>query len=207
MKTKLTKRVYFAIIIVGGLILLIVVLNKQVPLGDQTYPTLTFQVDKALLGTTVTDTALNMTMAAPKGWTKIDDLMLAQVETEIEKQLQQGQVQSSLHQIFLEQESSAVCSLTSFEDVTTKTLLSSWNAMLQEMYPETEILRTTFLKDTIPIHQFMIITPTRVHIKLICEAAQDIVFAVDYVVPKNVYEKMLRSIESSIGSIQLINNQ
>ncbi len=72
------------------------------------------------------------------------------------------------------------------------------------MYPTTEVLRTTFLKDGFVVHRFMVSTREVVHIKLICQASKNPVFAVDYLIPKSVYEKELRSIESSIGSIQLL---
>ena len=62
------------------------------------------------------------------------------------------------------------------------------------------------MKDAFRVYQLMVVSSNFVLIKLICDAPENPVFEVDYVVPRGVYEMELRSIESSIGSINLITN-
>ena len=60
------------------------------------------------------------------------------------------------------------------------------------------------MKDAFRIHQLMVSAADFVHIKLICDAPETLVFEVDYRVPRDVYPTEMRAIESSIGSIDLI---
>ena len=113
----------------------------------------------------------------------------------------------SLLWIYWQPVSCAACCVLSYEDASLERLLSWWATSLKEMYPSANVMQTAFQIADIPVHQFMINTREVVHIKLICEISRSPVFAVDYLIPKGVYARELRSIESSIGSIQIVNNE
>ena len=46
-----------------------------------------------------------------------------------------------------------------------------------------------------------------VYAELFCAVSKSPMFAVDYLIPKGVYTRELRSIKSSIGSIQIENDE
>ena len=202
------KRVLVGVLLIGGLTLVIIFLfSKQVSLEDETYPTLSFHVDETLLDTSVSDPNLNIKMSPPKGWLHINSVSLAQINAELNAQLRQGQEHVSLQWIFWQESLGAACCVSSDDKASLDGFVNSWASILKGMYPSAKVLRTAFLKDGLLIYQFMIDTREIVHIKLIFKSDENPVCAVDYLIPKNVYMKELRAIESSIGSIQIVNNE
>lgn len=174
----------------------------------RTYETLAFNVDGTLLEPAITDAALNIEMSAPKGWKSVDDSMLARVVDELGDKFTGG-LQMAPRWIFVNEGSRAMCVVSRLEDVEgtpDDTVLESLETAYHTQFPKATIRRTIFMKDAFRVHQLMVVTPNFVLIKLICNAPENPVLEIDYVVPKYVYEAELRSIESSIGSIKLITN-
>ena len=172
----------------------------------QPYETFVFKVDEDRLEPMVTDTTLRIKMAAPKHWKKIDDAMLTQVISKLDTQLTQ-ELQIVPRWIFLNEGSQAMCvvsKLNGVEIAPDKTLLETLTTAYRNQFPEATVQQTIFVKDAFRIHQLMVIAVDFVLIKLICDAPETLVFTVDYHIPKDVYETELRAIESSIGSINLI---
>jgi hypothetical protein len=172
----------------------------------QPYETLVFKVDETRLEPTITDTTLRIKIAAPKNWKKIDDSMLAQVANKVDSQLMPG-LQMVPRWIFLNESSRAMCVVSKLNGVDIapdETLLKTLSTTYRNQFPKATVQQTIFMKDAFRIHQLMVIAADFVLIKLVCDAPEALVFEVDYRVPKDVYQTELRSIESSIGSINLI---
>ena len=70
--------------------------------------TLVFNVDATRLEPAITDTMLNITMAAPKEWKKIDDAVLAQAMEQVAPRLEQG-LKLVPRWIFMNVRSRAMC--------------------------------------------------------------------------------------------------
>ena len=175
----------------------------------QPYETLVFKVDETQLEPAVTDTTLRIKIAAPKNWKQIDDSMLTQVINKLDIQLMPG-LQMVPRWIFLNESSRAMCVVSKLNGLNIapdETLLKTLTTAYRNQFPNATVQQTIFMKDAFRIHQLMVIAADFVLIKLICDAPETLVFEVDYRVPKDVYQTELRSIESSIGSINLIHNQ
>ena len=175
----------------------------------QPYETLVFQVDESRLEPIVTDETLRIKIAAPKNWKKIDDAMLQQVTNKLDTQRIQG-MQMVPRWIFLNENSRAMCvvsKLKGLEIAPDETLLKTLTTAYQNQFPKATVQQAVFIKDAFRIHQLMVIATDFVRIKLICDAPETLVFQVDYHIPKDVYQTELRSIESSIGSINLIHKK
>ena len=170
------------------------------------YETLVFQVDQTRLEPAITDTMLEMTIAAPKGWKKVNDSMLAQVIEQSSTQIRSG-AQVVPRWIFLNESSRAMCivsTLNGADVVPDETLLKTLETAYRNQFPDATVKQTIFMKDAFRILQLMLVASDFVLIKLICDSPENIVFEVDYHIPRKVYETELRAIESSIGSINLI---
>ena len=171
----------------------------------RTYETLVFNVDQARLEPAITDMMLQMEISAPKGWKAIDESMLVQVIDGLGDKLTQ-RLQMVPRWVFVNEDSRAMCVVSRLEgekvslDETLKTLETAYSTK----FSKATVQRTIFMKGVFRVHQLMVGASDFVLIKLICDAPQIPVLEVDYVVPKDVYEAELRSIESSIGSINLI---
>ena len=173
----------------------------------QPYETLVFKVDETRLEPMVTDTTLRIKMAAPKHWKKIDDSMLTQVISKLDTQFTPQALQMTPRWIFLNESSRAMCvvsHLSGMDSSPDEALLKTLTTAYQNQFPNATVQQTIFMKDAFRIHQLMVIAADFVRIKLICDAPETLVFEVDYHIPKDVYQTQLRSIESSIGSINLI---
>jgi hypothetical protein len=176
----------------------------------QLYETLTFNVDESRLEPAVTDAVLKITIAAPKNWKKIDDSMLAQVVNKLEPQLTPQNLQIVPRWIFLNEGSRSMCvvsKLNGVEIAPDETLLKTLTTAYRNQFPNATVQQAVFMKDAFRVHQLMVIAADFVLIKLICDAPETLVFEVDYRIPRDVYQTELRSIESSIGSINLIHKQ
>ena len=172
----------------------------------QPHERLVFNVDETRLEPMVTDTTLRIKMAAPKNWKKIDNSILTQVINKLDPQLMQ-EFQIVPRWIFLNEGSQAMCvvsKLNGVEIAPDETLLKTLTTAYQNQFPKATVQQAVFIKDAFRIHQLMVIATDFVRIKLICDAPETFVFQVDYHIPKGVYQTELRSIESSIGSINLI---
>ena len=171
----------------------------------QPYETLVFNVDETRLEAEVTDTTLRIKIAAPKHWKKIDDSMHQQVVNTLDTEPIQG-LEIVPRWVFLNESSGAMCvvsKLNSVEITPDETLLETLTTAYQNQFPNATVQQAIFMKDVFRIHQLMVIAADFVRIKLICDAPETLVFAVNYHVPRDVYESELRAIESSIGSINL----
>ena len=169
---------------------------------------LVFHVDKTRLEPAITDSMLKIEIAAPKGWKVIDDATLAQVIDRLGDTLTQG-LQMTPRWVFVNEATRAMCVVSRLEGVkatSDETLLQTLESAYRSQFPMGKVQRATFRKDAFRVHQLMVVASNFVLIKLICDAPEPPVFEVDYVVPSDVYQQELRAIESSIGSLNLINH-
>lgn len=172
----------------------------------QPYETLVFQVDASRLGTTVTDETLRIQFAPPKDWERIDDSTLSQVISAVDTAVTTPVLKLVPRSIFLNPSSQALCVVSGLKgvDITpNEALLQTLTEAYRDRFPEATVRQAVFMKDTFRVHQVMVSAADFVLIKLICDAPETLVFAVDYRIPKNVYQTQARSIESSIGSIHI----
>ena len=174
----------------------------------RTYETLVFNVDRTRLEPAITDTTLKLEISAPKDWKAIEDAMLVEVIDRLGDKLTQG-LQMVPRWVFMNEGSRAMCVVSRLEGgevLLDETLLKTLETAYRTQFPKATVQRAIFMKDAFRVHQLMVGASDFVLIKLICNAPENPVFEVDYVVPRDVYETELRSIESSIGSINLITN-
>ena len=174
----------------------------------RTYETLVFNVDQTRLEPAITDTTLKIEISAPKGWKAIDDAMLMEVIDRLGDKLTQG-LQMMPRWVFMNEDSRAMCVVSRLESgkvPLNETLLQTLETAYRTQFPKATVQRAIFMKDAFRVHQLMVGASDFVLIKLMCDASENPVFEVDYVVPRDVYETELRAIESSIGSINLITN-
>lgn len=172
------------------------------------YETLAFNVDESKLEPVLIDTELKIRLASPKGWKKVDESIVSEVVKAVDTSPIEG-LEIVPRSIFLQEESKAVCIVSKVDwtgIVPDETLLQNLTVAYQKQYPKATVKQTTFIKDAFRIHQLMVITTEFILIKLICDSPETLVFEVDYRVPIKVYKSELSAIESSIGSIDLIDS-
>ena len=205
---RLKIRVEFLQLLLCGIIVGSLVGCDSPDSQKRTYETLVFNVDQTYLEPAITDTTLKLEVSAPKDWKAIDDAMLVEVIDGLDDKLTQG-LQMVPRWVFMNEDSRAMCVVSGLEGGTVpldETLLQTLETAYRTQFPKAMVQRAIFMKDAFRVHQLMVGTSDFVLVKLVCNAPENPVFEVDYVVPRDVYETELRAIESSIGSINLITN-
>ena len=175
---------------------------------ENTYETLVFNVDESKLEPVLIDTELKIGLASPKGWKKVEESMVSEVVKAVDTSPMEG-LEIVPRRIFLNEDSKAVCVVSKIDwtgIVPDKTLLQNLTIAYQNQFPKAKVKQAVFMKDAFRVHQLMVIASDFVLIKLICDSPETLVFEVDYRVPIEVYKSELSAIESSIGSIDLLDN-
>ncbi|HMB91124.1 MAG TPA: hypothetical protein VKP65_09780 [Rhodothermales bacterium] len=160
-----------------------------------------FAVDSTLLGTMVEDADLGLQFQPPKGWEalaeeQVDSIRFATRTEEVERLRPKH--------VFLHPEQRSVLTVSTLLRDTTVTFaeqMASYEQALASQFPEGAVRRARFLKDNIPVTQFLIQTGEVVNFKIILFEAVNNLPQLDYLVPRNQYPQTARSIESSIGSL------
>ena len=169
---------------------------------EDEYPSLEFQIDPALLEPKIQDKELGIEISSPAGWKKSDSTF-SNSGTLKELRAIDMLVGNPLH-IFQHNQTNSLCILSKFAANSvenTETLILKVKSGLEQKFPSAKISTATFLKDTILVHQIMLLSPEYVILKLVCELDKLKSFEVVYILPKHAYADQLRAIESSIGSI------
>ena len=175
---------------------------------EDSYETLVFNVDESKLEPVLIDSELKIRLASPKGWKKVEESMVSQVVKAADTSPMEG-LEIVPRMIFLNADSKAVCIVSKVDwtgIVPDETLLQDLTIAYQNQFPKAKVKQAVFMKDAFRIHQLMVIASDFVLIKLICDSPETLVFEVDYRVPIEVYKSELSAIESSIGSIDLIDS-
>lgn len=175
--------------------------------NDKSYETLSFNVDESKIEPVVIDAELKIKLGSPKGWKRVEESILSQVVKAVDTSPIEG-LEIVPRSIFLQEKSKAICIVSKVDwtgIVPDETLLQNLTIAYQKQNPKATVKQGVFKKDAFRIHQLMVITSEFILIKLICDSPETLVFEVDYRVPIEVYKSELSGIESSIGSIALIN--
>ena len=184
------------------LILLFVFVGCKSSRTEDKHPPLEFQIDPALLEPKIQDKELGIEISPPTGWKKSDSTF-SNGGTLKELRAIEMLVGNPKH-IFQHNQTNSLCILSKFAANSvenTEDLILKVKSGLEKQFLSAKISTATFLKDTILVHQIMLLSPEYVIIKLICELDKLKAIEVVYILPKHAYADQLRAIESSIGSI------
>lgn len=166
---------------------------------------LEFRVDTALLAPCYSDSLLKFTFCPPKGWNPLPDSTLKQVKTRLETNIQPTHnIQFRLIQLFLDPTNGNSCSLSQVSGVvgTLVDLIEIYEESLQEKFPEAQISTAKFKIEKINVVQFLILTNEKVIFKLIFASPTKAICQLDFAVARAVYPNVVRSVESSVGSLR-----
>lgn len=186
----------------GGLVVLLVWLGAcgGEPETAHLQP-MQFAVDSTLLGTVVEDADLGLRFQPPRGWealsaAQVDSIRFALRTVETERLRPKH--------VFLHPGQRSVLTVSTLLRDTTVTFaeqMASYEQALASQFPEGAVQKARFLKDDMPVTQFLIQTGEVVNFKIILFEGARHLPQLDYLVPRTQYPQMARSLESSIGSI------
>ncbi|MEA2097160.1 MAG: hypothetical protein U9P73_10775 [Candidatus Cloacimonadota bacterium] len=158
----------------------------------------TFAVNDTLLAEKYICKDLGISFKPPRDWQKINHKMMSAI---IDKTLatQDTAVINILPvNVFLNKERSYSCFLSSIQSKFINNYIREFKAAAEEI----KINEGAFSHNGINFNQLLFSKDDLVTVKLIAESNKDMSFMIDYIVPSKQYESILRTIESSIGSIK-----
>jgi hypothetical protein len=165
---------------------------------DQKNDAMQFYVDTSLLANSIYLENSNISLRPPVDWVSISNDEMEHLS----KTIQEGE---NIFQINLKNAyKSPEGALLIITQVSSKIknfgyIPPDYVELLSEQFNIENVLFDIFDIHKVPIRQYLINTKEVVIFKLFIWANTD--YQLDYIIPKNIYEKELKKIESSIGSI------
>jgi hypothetical protein len=169
---------------------------------------LNFNVDKTKLNEKVNSPLLGLEFNPPANWNEIDSVLIRNMKGQLKSQsVRSDSIQFSLKKVFLDQENMSMLSISELEfDNAIAEPKNYYDSRIQNKFEKASIFRRgEFLKDDIKFIQYLIENSGNVNFKLLFSNSNDKTIQFDYILTKKNYSNQIRAIESSIGSIKLIN--
>lgn len=178
--------------------------KSKVPPVNQNPVKMFFSVDSTRINKTVVNQKFNIQYAPPKNWNEVSD----QVFSRIKNGLQSINYDSSGLTInplnlYCTDSLKGILSLSSVEGMKSP---EEYEKILSEKFGAENVKSTNYMKDDIQITQFLVETNKQVIFKIVFRSTRKNILQFDYITDRNSYMDMVKSIESSIGSIHLIHN-
>jgi hypothetical protein len=164
---------------------------------------LTFEVDSTKLELPNQDQDLGIQFNAPKGWILTPKTLLeAFSNRDSSIFLEEADFKITPISICLNQETRCLLYISKIHGIQDSASVDKYKDLIQRIFSPTKV--GDFLKDNIRFTQYLIQDERRVNFKLLFFNSKNQLIQFDYIVPKDVYLSELKAIESSIGSIKLI---
>ena len=165
---------------------------------------LSFRVDSTLLEKGIHDPELGFSFSPPQGCMQLPDEMKKEVEKVITGTLP---APDSLFVVprhfFYNDEERSLCLVSALPELSIDgSAIAAYQGVIKSKMVDHDVNQSRFLHSGFLIYQSRVITDEMVLFKLVIPRTDHRSFQVDYVNPKSVYQKNLRAIESSIGSIK-----
>ena len=198
------KLIYTIILSTISLLFLLSCSEEKTPVTE-----LSFNVDSTLLAPENKFDSLGFRFNPPKNFDPISDSLFTEIQNNLLKmEAESGEFSLDIINIFLHDSTKSFCSISQLQIKDSEGSLNSsmpqYRNYLEKKLSGLSVTMADFMKDNIHMYQFLIQGPDRIQFKLDFMTIKDIIIQIDFVVPKNDYEKMVQSIESSIGSIKLL---
>ena len=178
--------------------------SKQNKTSSPEVTELAFEVDSTRLELTRHDQYLGIQFNSPKGWTLTPKTLFeAFSKQESSTFLEGSDFKISPISIFLNQEKKSILYISQMHGFQDSTSVDKYKDLIQRIFSPNKV--GDFFKDNILFTQYLIQDENRVNFKLLFFNSKNQLIQFDYIVPNNFYISELKAIESSIGSIHLIN--
>ena len=165
-----------------------------------------FEVNPVLLGDLVRLPELKLTMHPPKDWTAVDEALFKTVCMQLQAMYSDdAPLQVKPHRIFLNNETQSMLSISAIQYAADSMAVSRAMDYFEKNSPvdqgDRKMNRMNFVKDQIYMEQLLVHDQLRIAFKLVMRDGTGGLIVLDYTTLRTEYEKEVKAIESSIGSI------
>jgi len=177
--------------------------SKQEKTSSLETAELTFEVDSTKLELTVYNQDLGIQFNAPKEWTPIPRSLFEEFSKQISSNFLEGDgFKVSPVSIFLNQQNKCLLYISHLQNLEDSTTVKKYKDLIQTTFSPTKV--GDFLKDDIIFTQYLIQDDAQINFKLLFFNSKNQLIQFDYILPNDSYLSELKAIESSIGSIKLL---
>ena len=164
---------------------------------------LTFEVDSTKLELTSYNQDLGIQFNAPKGWTPISHTIFEQFsKRDTVVFIENSDIKIQPKSIFFNEAHKTLLYISQLQKLEDSTWVEKYKGLIQTKFSPVKV--GDFLKDDILFTQFLIQDKHLVTFKLLFFNLNNQLIQFDYIIPKDTYLSEIKAIESSIGSIKLI---
>lgn len=149
-----------------------------------------------------------MQFCPPAGFSPLPDTLLAQFRAQLYAQTPPDTRRTDIFQVFLHATHRAAVLVSLAEDLSISAdpsgFVADYQQSLIETYGPNQVVSGDYLVNDVQVKNYLVSDSAHVRFQLLCLAASPPAMEVQYVVPKESYRRLLRSLESSIGTIELV---
>ncbi len=192
--------------VAAGLLALLALAGCRSNPGSEGPQELFFSVDTTLLGPALTDSGLGFSVRPPRDWTPVPDSLLAEAADRIAaaKPFRPWAAPRILA-AYRRDPGGALFLVTRFarpvSDVERDTMGDREETALAAVAPPGALRETVYLHHGVHVRQFLVTDPDRVLFRLLLTPSGATPIRLDYLVPQGLYPHTVKTIESSIGSV------
>lgn len=173
------------------------------PSGDKSKEQMFFHIDSTAIGERYIDENLHLEYYPPVDWQKATEEFQTNMNIQISEGLQDTVIEYKITDLYYTEIGSMLSVATiQFAD-TSLDAISRYKEMVIEKFQGYRTKVDTFTSNDIGITQFLISDENIVNFKLLFYNPDSILIQMDYIVPFQVYEYELPSIESSLGTLKI----
>jgi len=163
---------------------------------------LQFQIDSTAIANNFTDNNLGFQFNPPLFWNSYNiDALSSKNQT--------GDTNFVFHpqHIFANENQTGILIINTIESRQITTFTEEYNLFLKNQFGNNLIKQGQFLKYNRIVSQYLIQDSARVVFKLLFKNYLGEMIQFDYIIAANFYPSLIKAIESSIGTIKLVNNK
>lgn len=198
---------YIAIIVVSCSILTSCNFSEK-PKKD-TIPTMTFTVNRQLLGDSLSLADEGFRILIPKNWKPLSENLARELTSKMEAREAASDTNSSIRpqivSVFSKPNSGAslIISRVRFpkQDSTEKSQRLHYTEQTKSRIDSTSLGVAEFMSNGVKITQYMIRSQENTSFKLLFKGRSSGMIQCDYILPNTIFQQEIRAVESSIGSI------
>lgn len=172
---------------------------------QQNLKELEFSVVDSLLENAIIDSTYNIKFSPPRDYFELENELREQVVSSLTNYINENvPFRINIITISADTSTSSLLIVTQLDPDNTnpEVFFEEYKQYVRQQFANVEILETEYLKDGIPITQFLTNREGAVIFKLLFFNEERELMQFDYFVPDSFYPNQIKNIESSIGSIE-----
>jgi|GEM_PF-3614628 len=168
-----------------------------------------FSVDSSKLGEKINVSNLNISINPPKKWELMNYDSTLVILNSVKSQLENKVLLLELQRLFIDSTTNSIMILSKLLDkshVGKKQFIELYTQQIKKIEEGSQLMINDFIKGEFDVTQFLIRNKNYINFKLVAFNKKNILQLDFYVPPKEYNIEIAKAIESSIGSLNLLNN-